>query len=196
MSRFNRVHLIAYGIGSVIGVVILTVFYSFNTASTSEVPEVFGKEDAFSCVYVPAPEIGGQVWSVMYSNGKIGRPWLRMVNSFGGDWNSEKRCEEITERLEKFRQGGLIGFSHRPDPNTPKQSVICAITKIDPRNCNILVTLKPGADGYNSLLDMTTALRTGGTVVQSSGGGSQPEKLSQVNVENFLAEDDLKVKAK
>ncbi len=97
--------------------------------------------------------------------------------------------------MESFRQDGLIGFSHRSDPKTPNQSAICANTKLDRSNCNLLVTLKPGADGYDSLRRMLEALKNGTSVEQGSNGSTVPILAlgsTFVSVENLLAAEDLK----
>ena len=87
----------------------------------------------------------------MYRHGKGVQPWLNMVKEFGGDWNTLKRCDAIAERLEGFRQDGLRELTYRDDPNTPKQAVICAKTKLSGDNCPLLVTLAPGVDAYEAL---------------------------------------------
>ena len=153
-------------------------------------PEIFPRQTRFSCALQPDTENGGEVWTVMYRKDKQTKPWLRMVNSFGDGWDTRTRCDTIAQRLDGFREGGLAGFSHRPDPKTPKQSVICAITKLDPNNCNLLVTLKPGADGYDSWQRMTKALRTGTTVYQGSGGASSSSDPNEINLEDHLAAED------
>jgi hypothetical protein len=180
-------------IGAVAGVASLFLAYILATGWTPEV-QGFGAKDRFSCAQQPDTQTGGQVWTVMYRNEQGIRPWLKMVYSLGKEYDTLRRCAEIADRLEKFRQDGLIGLSYRSDPNTPQQAVICATTRLDPKSCNVLVTLRPKADGYDSLRRMTEALRTGGSVEQSSGSESaSTENSSEVNLENFLADDDRKV---
>ncbi|WP_071191550.1 COP23 domain-containing protein [Trichormus sp. NMC-1] len=192
-SIFDEVHLVVGVIGAVVGIAGLVLTYSLAIGWTPTVPG-FGAKDRFSCSQQPDTQSGGQVWAVMYRNEQGIRPWLKMVHNLGEDWDTLRRCAEIADRLEKFRQDGLIGLSYRNDANTPGQAVICATTRLDPKSCNLLVTLRPKADGYSSLRNMTEALRTGGSVEQGSGGGSQATENSQeVNLENFLAEDDRKV---
>jgi hypothetical protein len=119
-----------------------------------------------------------------------------MVNTFGTDWGTPKRCEEIAKRLEGFRKDGLLELTYRNDPNTPNQAVICAITKSSGKNCELLVTLKPGANGYESLKKALEALETGNTVDEISNGGSSASSLSpaspSVPLVNLLADEDLK----
>ncbi|WP_256379404.1 COP23 domain-containing protein [Brasilonema octagenarum] len=79
----------------------------------------FGSKDRFSCALQPDTQNGGEVWMVMYRNDQGTKPWPKMINSFGDGWNTQKRCDTIAQRLESFRQDGLIGFSHRSDPKTP-----------------------------------------------------------------------------
>ncbi|MBD1898143.1 COP23 domain-containing protein [Coleofasciculus sp. FACHB-129] len=156
-------------------------------------PGIFPQQTRFSCTLQPDTEKGGEVWTVMYRTDKQTKPWLKMVNSFGDDWDTRTRCDTISQRLEGFREDGLVGFSHRSDPKTLNQSVICAITKLDRNNCNLLVTLKPGADGYDSLQRMTKALRNGTTVDQGSGVASSSafSGSNEVNLEaqQLAAED-------
>ena len=180
-------------IGYVLGVASLFLAYNIGNGSIPEVQDI-GANERFSCALQPDIENGGQVWTVMYRNEQGIRPWLKMVHSLGEDYDTLTRCELIAERLEKFRQDGLIGLSYRSDPNTPQQAVICAITRLDPTSCNLLVTLIPKADGFDSLRKMTEALRDGETVEQRSGAKSASNgNLSEVNLENFLADDDRKV---
>lgn len=157
-------------------------------------PSIFSPGTRFSCALQPDTENGGEVWSVMYRNHRGKRAWLRMVNSFGDDWNTSKRCDRIAERLERFREDGLTDLGHRTDPDTPNQAVICAYTQIDPQNCNLLVTLKPGADGYESLSKMLRALTNGTTVDQNSGDEVVVSSNSpKVNIENLLVSEDRKL---
>ena len=157
-------------------------------------PSIFSPDTRFSCALQPDTENGSEVWTVMYRNHGGKKGWLRMVNSFGDDWNTSKRCDRIAERLERFREDGLTHFGHRADPDTPNQAVICAYTQIDPQNCNLLVTLKPDADGYESLSKMLQALKSGTTVDQNSGEEVVVSSNSpKVNIENLLVAEDRKL---
>ncbi len=168
------------GVAEVTGVGFISGFFEPNTR--------------FSCTLQPDTKTGKEIWTVMYSKGNKQIPWLRMVNSFGDDWNTRRRCNKIADRLDRFLKDGLTDFGYRTDPNTPNQSVICAYTKIAPNNCNLLVTLKPGADGYESLSKMLEALKTGTTVNKSSGDNVNVSPNStKVNIENLLAPEDRKI---
>jgi len=67
----------------------------------------------------PDTQNGGEVWTVMYRSDQGTKPRLRMINSFGDGWNTQKQCDTIVQRLEGFRQNGLIGLSAL----TPKQPI-------------------------------------------------------------------------
>ncbi|MEM7553053.1 MAG: COP23 domain-containing protein [Cyanobacteria bacterium P01_A01_bin.84] len=176
------------------GATIAGLFFAYAQYAGWELP-IFSPNTRFSCTLQPDTKNGGEVWTVMYRNHRGKRSWLRMVNSFGDDWNTRKRCDRIAERLERFREDGLTHFGYRTDPNTPSQSVICAFTQIDRQNCNLLVTLKPGADGYESLSKMFQALKSGTTVDQNSGSRViVSSNSSKVNIENLLVPEDRKVK--
>jgi Circadian oscillating protein COP23 len=136
-------------------------------------PLVFGKDARFSCQSQPDTQRGGEVWTVMYRHDKGQQPWLKMVTTLGSDYTPLRRCEIISERLNTYRKDGLTKLSYRGDPNTPKQYVICAKTKLSGDSCPLLVTLKPGSDteAYNAMRDMTESLQKGTQVYRSGGGG-------------------------
>jgi hypothetical protein len=160
-------------------------------------PTLFGgANDRFSCQRREYPEENSTLYTVMYRSEKGTQPWMRMVNTFGNNWGTPQRCEAIAQRLEDFRKDGLLELTYRDDPNTPNQAVICAITKSSGKNCELLVTLTPGANGYESLKKSLVALETGNTVDHNSNGGSSATKLSldspSVPLVNFLADEDQK----
>jgi hypothetical protein len=160
-------------------------------------PTLFGgANDRFSCQLRDYPEEKSRLFTVMYRSEKGTQPWMRIVNTFGDDWGTPKRCDEIVKRLESYRKDGLLELTYRKEPNTPEQAVICAITKSSGNNCELLVTLTPKADGYESLKKALVALETGNTVDQNTNGGSSATTLSpdspSVPLINFLADEDQK----
>ena len=159
-------------------------------------PVLFGKNERFSCELRPDTVKGGEVWTVMYRKKNEDRPWLKMVTTLGGNWTPQERCQEIAKKLEGYREDGLTKLSYRDDPATPKQYVICAHTKVSgDDNCPLLVTLKPGADPYATMKEMTAAL-AGGDGVYQNKNGENVESLSpdspEVNLQGLLAEEDRK----
>lgn len=151
----------------IIGIVLAAAGLIYQI-STREEPTLFSETDRFYCTLRSDPIRGGNVWTVIYRHDKGEQPWLNMVNSFGDGWNTQRRCDKIADRLGMFSQDGLTELTYRDDPNTPKQPVICAKTKISGDNCPLLVTLVPGADPYIALREMIEALEQGTTVDQST----------------------------
>ena len=158
------------------------------------IPEMFGRKDRFDCQLMPDTQSGGEVWTVMYRKYKSqSKPWLKMVTTLGGDWTPKERCQEIARRLDLYRQDGLIKLTYRDDPNTPNQDVICAKTKKSGDNCPLIITLKPGANAYETLREMTDVLIGGEGIYQSHDGSTtyrfSPES-PEIYIRDFLAEDD------
>jgi hypothetical protein len=157
------------------------------------IPVMFGEKDRFSCELQPDTTQGGEVWTVMYTNEKGTKPWLKMVTTLGGNWTPAERCQEIARKMELYREDGLIDLTYRLDPATPQQYVICAKTKVSGDECPLLITLKPDADPYETLREMTAALTGGDGVYQSEGGGSTnvlTPASPRVPLRGFLAEED------
>jgi len=115
----------------------------------------------FYCALQVDPNRGGEVWTVMYYRNNQVKPWLRMVRKMGGDWDTQRRREEIARRLDLYRQDGLISLEYRTDPNTPRQYVICAKTKISGDRCPLVLTLMPDDDPYEALREVAGALLPG-----------------------------------
>lgn len=106
--------------------------------------------------------------------------------------SSQKRA--FSRRLEYFRQDGLDTLEYRKDPNTPEQQVICAKTQLSGNNCPLLLTLNTGVDGYQALVDMTTALFSDETFNQNSQAKLANSKFSKefpvIYLQPFLAKED------
>ncbi|NEQ69215.1 MAG: hypothetical protein F6K21_27755 [Symploca sp. SIO2D2] len=159
-------------------------------------PMLVGKQDRFSCDLQPDTATGGEIWTVMYRNDKGTKPWLKMVTTLGGNWTPVERCQEIARKLELYREDGLTKLGYRTDPATPSQHVICAYTKLSGSNeCPLLITLKPEANPYETLREMTAALKGGDGVYQNTDGSStdtlSPES-PEVHLGSLLAEEDRK----
>jgi hypothetical protein len=157
-------------------------------------PELFPKTAHFFCE-LRANSNEGEVWTVMYRKDKETIPWLKIQATLGGNWTPAERCQEIAQRLEIYRQDGLTKLTHRSDPNTPKQSVICAKTKISGDNCELLVTLKPNISPYSSLRDMLAEVFNAQTNTASESGGISMSASSEslvVDLEKYLSDEDRK----
>lgn len=70
-----------------------------------------------------------------------GYPWA-VPGRLGGGWTSQKRCQEISRRLESYRPDGLreLGITSRNG-----NKVLCVTTERYP-NCRIVLTVPRGKD--------------------------------------------------
>ncbi|WP_246141762.1 COP23 domain-containing protein [Hyella patelloides] len=93
----------------------------------------------FTCDY-----INGE-YTVMYnpeSRGSDSYPWA-IPSQLGGNWTPERRCNEITSRLESYRDDGLLEMSTGVENG---YDTVCVTTQIDPTDCRIVLTVPPGQD--------------------------------------------------
>lgn len=185
---FERVNLGLAIIGLVVGVAGLGYAVNSDIITT-----MVGRKDRFSCELYPDTDKGGEIWTVMYrKDNQKSQPWLKMVTTLGGNWTPLERCQEIARKLELYREDGLIKLDYRSDPNITNQKVICAYTKKNGENCHLVITLKPNADGYETLREMTTALHGGDGIYQNSDGTNVQisSQSPAINLSNFLSKED------
>lgn len=110
-------------IGTIVGILSLTVaaiqlYIGFPKISVA-------KRSEFYCALSPNPAEGGEDWAVMYRNGRgHTKVWLRMVRSMGGGFDPQRRCDEVAQRLNIYKEDGLISFDYRPDPDTPNRAYL------------------------------------------------------------------------
>lgn len=93
----------------------------------------------FTCDYV-----NGE-YTVMYNpetQGNNAYPWA-IPTALGGGWSAERRCDEITNRLESYRADGLLEMSTGIENG---YDTVCVTTQIDPTDCRIVLTVPPGQD--------------------------------------------------
>ncbi|MBV8883724.1 MAG: COP23 domain-containing protein [Chroococcidiopsidaceae cyanobacterium CP_BM_RX_35] len=68
-------------------------------------------------------------------------PWA-IPAALGGGWNSEQRCNAISQRLESYRPDGLLELRTAVENN---YNTICVTTERNP-SCRIVLTVPPGQD--------------------------------------------------
>lgn len=129
-----------------------------------------------------SPRFFCQVWNgqytVMYSpesRASESFPWA-VPKDLGNGWVAEKRCNEISRRLEEYRPDGLQELSTSTENG---YNIVCATTQSNP-TCRIVFTVPPGQDPLttrNSVFqNLTTA--DSGTMTQgvntfvSNGNGN------------------------
>ena len=123
----------------------------------------------FTCEY-----INGE-YTVMYrpetTNSSF--PWA-VPSQLGGGWTPQKRCDEISRRLEFYREDGLLEMSTGIENN---YDTICVTTQIDPTDCRIVLTVPPGQDPqitrdlvFENLLIADDGSQTQGVYTYSGNG--------------------------
>lgn len=83
-------------------------------------------------------------YTVMYnpiSQPKQFYPWAT-PSALGGGWSPERRCNEISRRLEFYRPDGLVELRTSVENG---YNIICVTTEADP-DCRIVLTVPPGQD--------------------------------------------------
>jgi hypothetical protein len=69
-------------------------------------------------------------------------PWA-IPSTMGGGWNSERRCNAISQRLESYRPDGLQELRTAVENNN---NTVCVTTQKNPQECQIVFTVPPGQD--------------------------------------------------
>jgi Circadian oscillating protein COP23 len=171
----------------VAGVVIAIIVLSQSVFGWKWTHTIVSEQSQFSCQMQPYQN-EGQIWTVVRNDGKATVPWMRMINEFGGGWNTAKRCDTIADRLDIFRKDGLVALDYRSDPKTPNQYVICARTKKSQDNCPLLVTLKPKEDPYKAFSSTFSALQNNTYVDRSSDAQIQNgmKQVASIKVDLLL----------
>lgn len=99
-------------------------------------------------------------------------PMIRWVKSFSGRYNSvDRRCLEVSARLDRFNRDGKLKFIRTGNVNT--YPVLCADAGVSGNTCpnqSVLVTLHKGVDSgqtLQQLLDLRA--RASGQIINLSG---------------------------
>ncbi|MDB9493891.1 COP23 domain-containing protein [Spirulina major CS-329] len=163
------------------------------TMYAGRVPLTVSVESQFICSLRSNPNstTAQQIWTVLYERpGKQPKEWLYMVEEMGDGWNTESRCRDISDRMNIYKEAGLLSFEYRPDENTPKQWVICARTKVT-QGCPPVVTLVPGdeAEAMAALQRVAGALMPGNPGSYQSSAEITLEQPASIPLAGVLAED-------
>ena len=160
----------------------------------------------FSC------ELLNGEYTVMYnpqSQPNQSFPWAT-PSTLGDGWTSERRCDEISQRLESYRADGLLELT---TDVANGYNTVCVTTENDP-SCRIVFTVPPGQDPmitrdrvFQNLTvadngQQTTAINTYVNRGQRNdelfnigrgilGGGNKPQVESgSINLQPFLDKAD------
>ncbi|WP_072621099.1 COP23 domain-containing protein [Spirulina major] len=177
-----------------IGGLVLGVITLGWTVYSGRVPLQVTPQSQFICALRPDPDpaMARQVWTVLYQKNPDKQPkeWLYMVHEMGDGWNTDVRCIEIADRMNLYKEAGLISFEYRPDEKTPNQWVICARTKAT-QNCPPVVTLVPGdeTEALVALQRVAGALMPGNPASYQTSAEITVEQPAQIPLAGLLAED-------
>lgn len=136
-------------------------------------------ESRFSC-----ETVNGQ-YTVMYhplSQPEQAYAWAN-PSTLGGGWSPERRCNEISRRLESYRPDGLQQMRLSVENN---YNIVCVTTQKDP-SCRIVLTIPPNQDPQETrdrIFQNLTVADSGQdtqAVNTYAGNGSGSQLLDQVN---------------
>lgn len=141
-------------------------------AQTAQDGEAAPQATRFECqIYQGRP-------TVMYrpadQEGDTLYPWA-VPGDMGGNWPAERRCVEISERLERYRPDGLAELRTGMENG---YNTVC-VTSQDNPSCRIVFTVPPGQDPvatrdrvFENLTMADSGQATDGVTTFSGDGGS------------------------
>ncbi|HSM82675.1 MAG TPA: COP23 domain-containing protein [Nodosilinea sp.] len=137
-----------------------------------------------------APRFSCQMYqgqhTVMYSpDSQPGQayPWA-VPQDLGSAWPAERRCAEISARLERYRPDGLLALETAVENG---YNTVCVTTESTP-GCRIVFTVPPGQDAtltrdrvFDNLTVADRGDQTQGvTTFTGGGGGSTLEQIGNI----------------
>lgn len=149
-----------------------------NSSTTPNRTTTTNADTRFTC------EIINGEYTVMYrpETRNSSFPWA-VPSQLGGGWTPERRCNEISRRLESYREDGLLEMSTGVENS---YDTICVTTQIDPTDCRIVLTVPPGQDPqltrdlvFENLLIADDGSQTQG-VYTFSGNGNGNDILNDI----------------
>lgn len=146
----------------------------------------------FTCEYN-----NGQ-YTVMYnpqSQPNESYPWA-VPQQMGGNWSPERRCREISQRLETYRPDGLLELQTSVMNN---ENIVCVTSQDDP-SCRIVFTVPRGQDPiatrdrvFDNLADANQGIQTQGVNTFTSNSswrdllrGNRRQSDETINLRPFL----------
>lgn len=144
-----------------------------NASSTQNLDDV-----RFSC------QVKSGQHTVMYNpQSQAGQyyPWATPT-TLGGGWSPERRCNEISRRLESYRPDGLLELRTGQENG---YNTICVTTE-DVSSCRIVLTVPPGQDPtairdriFNNLLVADSGQQTSAVTAYQGNGSDILNQIGQ-----------------
>lgn len=179
-----------------------------ESTDTSEETGTLPEDSRFEC------QLNNREFTVMYlpeSEPDQAYPWAQ-PGEMGGGWTAERRCYEISDRLERYRPEGLLELQTGMENG---YDTVCVTTEENPNSCQIVFTVPPGqnpvvtrdrvfenltlADSGTDTTSVNTFTSDGselfGQIGQVLGGmtlpGSRPQSRSSgINLKPYLDATD------
>ncbi|MBE9077459.1 hypothetical protein IQ241_09135 [Romeria aff. gracilis LEGE 07310] len=88
-------------------------------------------------------QLNNREFTVMYlpeSQPDQAYPWAQ-PGEMGGGWTAERRCYEISDRLERYRPEGLLDLRTGMENG---YDIVCVTTEENPNSCQIVFTVPQG----------------------------------------------------
>jgi uncharacterized protein YndB with AHSA1/START domain len=141
-----------------------------QTDSTTPQSEPAPSDARFGCEVV-----GGQYTVMYYPQSQPGQSYAWATpTELGGGWTEDRRCNEISRRLESYRPDGLVEMRTSVENG---YDIVCVTTEAVPA-CRIVLTVPPGQDPlatrdrvFGNLVTADSGERTQGVVTYSEGSG-------------------------
>lgn len=168
-----------------------------ETSSPTDDTDLETPEVRFTC------QVNNGQYTVMYrpeSQPEQAYPWA-VPGDLGSAWPAERRCQEISRRLELYRPDGLLELQTAVENG---YNTVCVTTEAVPA-CRIVFTVPPGQDPVVTrnrvfenltLADSGTATegvntfvggeRPAGALTEILGGGISGSRSSGINLKPFL----------
>lgn len=116
-------------------------------------------------------------------------PMIRWVKIFTGSYNSGRRCNEVSMRLDRFNREGKLQFIRTGNVNT--YPVLCIDAGVSGNTCpntSVLVTLPKGTDSSQILQEMLDLrARASGNIINLGG----KQLVSYRNGDAYVSVDRL-----
>lgn len=109
-------------------------------------------------------------------------PWA-VPQDLGSAWPAERRCQEISARLERYRPDGLLALETSMENG---YNIVCVTTETVP-GCRIVFTVPPGQDAtltrdrvFDNLTIADRGDQTQGVNTFANGGGTTLEQIGNI----------------